>query len=230
MNSRTKMIAYIHVAKRDLGLNEVNYRALLTGATDKDSLREMSADELKAVIEIMKKHGFKKSKPKRAGTRKMASDDHARLIRALWLSLYHLGEVRDPSEDAMSAYVKRMAKVDDIKWLSPEKEHAVISGLRSWMARAGYIRPTEKDYKYFSFINTRNNANISNGDAIINAAHVLMAQAKIVFKSLKEYTDFLVNEGVVDNDHPYALSAEEIYILIEKLGTKIRALKRKNHG
>lgn len=226
------MITLIHVAKKELALNEDNYRALLQGVTGKDSLRDMKLKELEAVIQRFKDFGFKKkkSKPKRAGKRKSANSEHARLIRALWLSLYHLGEVRDPSEEAMSAYVKRMSKVDDLKWLDEKQSQKVLGGLRDWMRRAGYIRPTEKDYKYFSCININNSANLNNGSASINAAHVLMAQAKIAFKSLSEFNDFLINEGVEKLDHPYTLPLEEMYLLTEKLGTKIRKNKGARRG
>lgn len=223
--SRTRLISIIHVAKKQLAIAEDSHRALLLGVTGKDSLKQMDNKELEAVVERYKKHGFKKTKPKRAGGHKMADQNHARLIRALWLSLYHLGEVRDPSEEAMRQYVKRMSRVDSIKFLTAGQSNAVITGLRDWMKRAGYIRPTNDHLDIFAFYNSNNPENLRNASAVVNAAHVLMAQAKIAFKSINDYRIWLVENGVKDSDHPYAFSAEEIYGLTEKLGKIVREVK-----
>jgi len=210
--SRNRLIALIHVAKKELALNEESYRALLDGATGKTSLKEMGNKDLKAVIERFKEFGFKKSKPKRAGKRKMAAGVQASLIRALWLSLYQLGQVRDPSEEAIAAYVRRMAKVDAVQFLTPSKADAVIAGLRSWMKRAGYERPGEQEYKVFSVLNCNNQENLANAQAILHAAHVVNAQVQILgLESLSLPT------------HPYTLSADELYVLAETYGRMIRS-------
>lgn len=225
--SRNRLISLIHVAKKELALTEDSHRALLIGATEKDSLREMSVKELEAVIEVYKKHGFKKKKPKRAGTRKLATGTHARLIRALWISLYQLGEVRDPSEEAMAKYVKRMGGVDSLEFLTARQSNAVISGLREWMKRAGYVRPSPASFdvlREFAGTDTDFNA-----ETFLNAAHVLMAQAKIAFPKYQRYSEWLSEKGV-KSEHPYSMSLEEIYDLTEKLGVLVRETKRRNNG
>lgn len=47
--------------------------------------------------------------------------------------LHELGAVQNPSEAALSAYVKRIDKVDDLEWMrDPEK---VIETLKKWAQR-----------------------------------------------------------------------------------------------
>lgn len=223
--SRNKLIALIHVAKRELSLNEDNYRAVLMGATDKDSLRSMSLTELETVITALKKHGFKKkNKAKRAGSRKMANTEQAKLIRAHWLSLYHLGEVRDPSERAMQAYVKRMVRIEDLKWLDFKAADTVLGGLRDWMKRAGYIRPTVYNHEIFSMLNQHDGSRLDNAQSILAAIHVLRAQLrKTISDDTHELNAFMLEHGC--SVHGYTLPIETIYALTEIQGVEIRKRK-----
>ena len=84
-------------------------------------------------MECMKASGFK-VRPK-AGDRIQAVYPEARKVRALWLFLHHLGEVRDPSETALAAYVKRMVKVDDLRWARGKRVEALIETLKKWVMR-----------------------------------------------------------------------------------------------
>ena len=56
-------------------------------------------------------------------------------MRALWLFLHVLGEVRDPSEKALAAYVKRIAKVDDLRWATGDAVTALIETMTKWALR-----------------------------------------------------------------------------------------------
>ena len=76
--------------------------------------------------------GFRPKPAKRAGTRPLAPGRQPRKMRALWLALYHLGEVRDPSEAALAAFAKRITGIDALQFLEPHEANAVIEGLKSW--------------------------------------------------------------------------------------------------
>jgi len=82
----------------------------------------------------------------RAGDRPRAETAWARKARALWLSLYHLGELSDPSEEALAAFCHRQTQVDALQWLSPAEAWALIESLKQWCARCGFEVPaTEED-------------------------------------------------------------------------------------
>lgn len=70
-----------------------------------------------------------------SGRRRLATAPVATKIRALWLFLYALGEVRDPSEAALAAYVKRIGKVDDLHWLKGQAAWRVVESLKKWAVR-----------------------------------------------------------------------------------------------
>lgn len=139
---KRKMVAKIHIARKDLAIEDAAYRALLERVTGRDSCKSMTNAQLGRVLEEFKRLGWSEKPRKRAGTRPMATTEQAGKIRALWLSLYHLGEVRDPSEEALAAYVKRMSRVADPRWLTPKKADAVIKGLRGWCERVGWDVPS----------------------------------------------------------------------------------------
>lgn len=129
---RTTLIKLIHVAKRELRMDEPTYRTLLLSAGKQESLSSMDIPAMDAVLERMKRDGFK-VRPK-SGNRPLAVNPGASKARALWLFLHALGEVRDPSEKAIAAYVARIAKVDDLRW-ARNRMDVVIETLKKWAMR-----------------------------------------------------------------------------------------------
>ena len=131
---RNGLIRLIQVARRDLNLDETNYRAILFAQGGNESLAAMHIDGMKKVLDYLKAQGFKVRKTKT--DRKQASGKDASKVRALWLFLHELGAVRDPSEAALTAYVKRIAKVDDVQWMrGAGREELVIESLKKWAMR-----------------------------------------------------------------------------------------------
>ena len=130
---RNRLIKLIQVARRDLGLDEPNYRGILFAQGGNDSLAAMSIDGMQKVLDYLKGQGFKVRSTKT--DRKQATGKDASKVRALWLFLHELGAVRDPSEAALTAYVKRIAKVDDVQWMRGARVEAVIETLKQWCMR-----------------------------------------------------------------------------------------------
>ena len=135
---RTKLIQLIHVAKRELSLDEETYRETLEQTTGKASLKEMTDAQLQAVLDRLKTAGF--SIKSKTGTNKLADDVQSKLIRHLWLMLFDAGEVRNSSELALAAFVKKQTGVDALQFLSTESADRVINRLRNWCKRAGVER------------------------------------------------------------------------------------------
>lgn len=130
---KQKFIRLIHVAKRELGLDEDTYRAMLVNVTGMDSTKTMPLYKLEAVVKHLKQTGFKvRSKPQ---TRSLADDAQSKKIRALWLDMHDEGIVKNPSEAALASYVKRLTSVDRLEWLSTEQASSVIETLKKWQKR-----------------------------------------------------------------------------------------------
>jgi len=135
--TRATLIKIIHVARRELGMDEPTYRAMLLNAGKADSTSKMDVRALQDVLEQAKRAGFKvrSGKP----DRRQDTSDMGRKARALWLFLHHLGAVRDPSERALATYVRRIAKVDDMHWASGWAMASLIETMKKWAMRAEYL-------------------------------------------------------------------------------------------
>lgn len=133
-NSKPRLIQLIHVAKRDLQLDDDTYRHLLTETTKKESTRNMTVPQLERVLATLKARGFV-VKAKNAGSRPQAKDPQSKKIRSLWLQLNTLGAIDDCSEAALAAYVKRITGIEALQWLNAVQASSVIETLKKWVKR-----------------------------------------------------------------------------------------------
>jgi phage gp16-like protein len=135
-NDCARLIRLIHVGKGQLRLEDEVYRKLLQSATGKTSTTEMRVDQLEDVLARLKKLGFKVRVPKAKGEqRRLAHSSQDRKIRALWLALHEAGGVRDPSEAALAAWVKRETGVEALQWVDGEQASKLIEKLKMWLNR-----------------------------------------------------------------------------------------------
>ena len=220
---RIGLIAKIHVGKKQLAMADDSYRAMLKRITGKDSSAGMTLKQLEDVVDEFKRLGFKK-KPKRSGARKMAGGGLPSKIRALWLNLYHLGEINDPSEDALAAYARRMTKVSALQWLKPYQADMVIRGLRGWLERVGYKHPVQEDVKALLFF--RRQRAVDDPDVELN--HEAIAAKVFLLRRQMEILGPKVNRVSLDlGDRVCAemIAADALDHAIEKFGAAVRAHK-----
>ena len=134
--ARRSALAAVHVAKKQLGLDDDTYRAIIGRvAKGKHSSGDLSRPQLGLLLDEMKRLGFKKPPPKRAGRSKLADEEQHRKIRALWLSLWNLGVVRSAAEAAIGAFVKRQTGKDALQWCTPKQLNKVVEALKDWATR-----------------------------------------------------------------------------------------------
>ena len=124
---RNADLAAIHVAIKQLGLDDDTYRAMLSNLTGGRiiSAGDATADERRTIIEHLRKVGFKKIPPRPADN---AQD---RMARALWLDCAKIGAIRDRREKAFLKFVKRITGVDRLEWINAEDANKVIEALKS---------------------------------------------------------------------------------------------------
>lgn len=140
---RARLIRLVHVAKRDLRMVDADYQqAVLTASGGRAmSSADLSIVELEKLVSHLKRCGFKvrtkgKSSPAKArSSRPWPADPESKKIRALWLMLHDLGAVKNPSEEALAAYVKRIAKVDALQWINGLQAEILIESMKKWALR-----------------------------------------------------------------------------------------------
>lgn len=134
---RGKLLRLIHAGLRTLAIDQAAKEDILQRQFGKTSFKELRTSQLREFADKLCDMGFK-PKPKapvRAGSRPLAESDMARKVRALWLSLYHLGVVTDPREAAIAAFVKRQTGRDALAWLDGRDAARVIEPLKAMATR-----------------------------------------------------------------------------------------------
>jgi len=134
--ARRAMLAKVHIAKKALALDEDDYRQILFDQAGVESAADADEKGLKAVLQRFEALGWK-AKPT-GGKAKPATSPMARKARALWISLYHLGEVRNRSEQALEAFAKRQLKCERMAWANQREAHKLIEALKAMAVRAGW--------------------------------------------------------------------------------------------
>lgn len=131
---RRKRLAKVHVAKKDLGLEADDYRAVVERVTGRRSAGDCTDRQLGDLLAEFGRLGFKGAAP----VRRQASSPIATKARALWISLHQLGVVRDPSEAALEAFGRRQLGVDRLHWANAREGFRLIEALKAMADRHGW--------------------------------------------------------------------------------------------
>lgn len=136
--ARTTQLAQIHLGKKQLGLDEETYRAMLFTVTGKRSAGELDIAGRQRVIAHMISRGAKLGFTGKAG-RNLSPQE--KKLHALWWRAHKSGAVQDASERALRRWVARQANgVEDASWLNPHQLSGLIEALKSMIARAEAAR------------------------------------------------------------------------------------------
>lgn len=139
--ARRAELALIHIAKKELGLDDDTYRGVVHQVTHGrvDSAGAMTPAERRDLIEHFKAHGFKGVAPASSERPvKKAKRPQARLVWALWGELKRRGALENPSREACRAFCAHCAGIEaatDPDLMTAEQLDPVISALKAWVAR-----------------------------------------------------------------------------------------------
>jgi hypothetical protein len=133
-NNTKKLIQLIHIGKAKMGLPDDAYRAFLEGVTGKQSCADMTERQLAAVLRAMRRNGFER-KPRRVKSEEQGMANAAQLeyIKGMWQTC-----ARNKSDEALLAFVNRIAHVKSLRFLTVYTAQNVILALRDMMVKAGY--------------------------------------------------------------------------------------------
>ncbi|NNV20675.1 regulatory protein GemA [Ochrobactrum pseudogrignonense] len=204
-----KSTAAIHVAKKQLGLDDDTYRAICLRVTGKHSSASMSEGERIKLIDEFRRQGFK---PASKGSRKRLEGKFAGKLQALWIAGWNLGVFDNRADEALIAFVHRQTGVDHVRFLHHASDaRAVIESLKKWIERkAGPVW-------------TDTPASWSDGRKVAATQWSLLSQAGTLPEagSLCRYIEchFDFQDGDFDLDK---LTAKEWQAVMNALGVEIR--------
>ena len=135
------LIRTIHIACRQLGLDEETRRDLQKQVTGRDSLSVMTNPEREAVLAALKERGFK---PAFKGARKAADRGDVRFCHVLWGKLFRAGAVDKAGARGLNAFVRARfekawgaAPIDIDQMRDAEQIAAIAEALKAMCRRAG---------------------------------------------------------------------------------------------
>lgn len=124
----------IHLACRQLGIDQDTRHDLQLVVTGKSSLRDMSDDDGQAMVRALKERGFR-SAVAGNGRKKHPAAPRAdlRLVHVLWTRLGEAGALREPGRAGLNAFIRtRFGK----SWGSVPVD---VDALRDWSQIADLI-------------------------------------------------------------------------------------------
>lgn len=129
-----QLLAKVHIAKKELGLDDEVYRAILRRLTGQESAKGLTVRELDTVLVEFQRLGWE---PKAATEKpKRSSDKRIRKIWAIWGELCRRGETHTPTKAGLRAFVQNRTGVSDPEWLKGDDIASVLNELVSWQQRA----------------------------------------------------------------------------------------------
>jgi hypothetical protein len=136
-NWRRSLLAKIHMGRKQLGMDDDDYRFMLADRYDVDSAGALSMNQLDDLKKHMENLGasFTKAKP--------SGKPYVRKIYALWGELQTMGVIKQSGKEPCIAWVQRQTKgdtpdgkgVQSPEWLTREQAMYLIEALKDWIAR-----------------------------------------------------------------------------------------------
>ena len=134
MTTRKSMIAMVHIAKARMGVDDETYRAWLEKTTGKRSSSALSDGQLARLVSALRAEGLLDEAP--ATAKVIAGKGANRPTDAQWKTARGLakkiGLDGGLDGEAFASFVKRIAKVDNPRFLTKASMANVLIGLEKW--------------------------------------------------------------------------------------------------
>lgn len=131
--ARRRDLAMIHLAKKQLGLDDATYRAILMEVVGVESAGELDSRGRQRLIVHLKEKGFisKRGKPHRGQPRDMRGESTGRMLRKIEHLLSEIArlEGRYMPWCYATAILKRQYGIERLEWAKPEHLKGVIAAL-----------------------------------------------------------------------------------------------------
>jgi phage gp16-like protein len=117
-------LAKIHIAIKELGLDDPTYRAILRDRFHQESAADLTNRQAEELLDLFRRKGW----------RPISFGQHG-LIHVLWKRLAATGAVAHPEEEALAAFVEHVTGKDELRRLTVAEASRVIERLKKWLRR-----------------------------------------------------------------------------------------------
>ncbi len=125
------LLAKVHIAKKDLGLADENYRAILVRITGRESSRDCTERQLEQLLAEFRRLGWTPKK----GKASISDRPYVRKIYALWKEAGIVGTVGNASKEALRSFVERQTGRSAPEFCTPAEANKVSEGLKAMIKR-----------------------------------------------------------------------------------------------
>ena len=136
-NQRNTNLAKIHLAKKQLGLDDDTYRSIILQTTGKDSAAKCTDRQLEKVVKTFEEKGWKQNKNIKRYRKVRTGRFDFQKIYALWGQLQDMGVVKSTNLVELDKWVSRMTKGkrSSAQFLEESWAQRIIECLKKWIAR-----------------------------------------------------------------------------------------------
>ncbi len=130
-------LAKIHIAKKELGLTDDEYRDIMRHRFGKDSAAMLTPGQARRLLSYFRSRGWRPRRQRSLPGMEVPPDPQSRKCLALWITLHKSGAVRHASDRALHAFVRRVTGRDHLRWCTVQEKGEVIEALKAWAKREG---------------------------------------------------------------------------------------------
>lgn len=122
MNRRNQQLSKIHIAKKDLAMDDDSYRAMLARVAGVTSAKDLDPRQVGAVLREFERLGWK---PRPGRPKPNAAVDRQKLVGKIEAQLAEAGR----SWNYADGLAQRLYKVERLEWLDAKQLGGVITAL-----------------------------------------------------------------------------------------------------
>lgn len=137
---RRSDLVRIHLAARQLDLDDPTYRTLLHDLTGHDRAADLDATGLSRVIAFFRECGALAAIPSASDNTSRSRPSHVGRLRSLWRHLAAHGLVANGSPEALDRFVQHQTGASGVNALSAGQAARVIHLLKGWQRRRRHRR------------------------------------------------------------------------------------------
>lgn len=119
------LLAQIHIAKKELAMDDATYRAMLQSVAGVTSAKDLSVAAANKVIANCKRLGWQPKAAKKVGRKPQPAKDKARIMAKVEALLAEAGRPWDYAH----TMAKHMFQVEKVDWLEYEQLNSLMKAL-----------------------------------------------------------------------------------------------------
>ncbi len=134
LDLRNRELAAIHVAKKQLALDDAAYREILLVVAGVSSAKDLDEEGRRKVLDHFRGCGFDPARGNGRRRHTSANPMHSK-IRYLWRDLHQAGAVTFATDAALDSYVRRMTGASSLRFVTREQAWTLINAMKKWLSR-----------------------------------------------------------------------------------------------